>query len=120
MDYEYQYTHGRRYHSNTSAAYGLPNDEKEQDRLDRQHRIFLTALDGRLYLAPLPVEKLGNVLDVGCGTGRWCIDLAYQAPVALVEGFDIRCVCTRARTQIRCGCCCFIDTRSNCFLALYR
>lgn len=91
--YDYEYTHGRRYHSNKSAAYGLPNDEEEQDRLDLQHSIFMLALDGRPHLAPLSKEKPQNVLDVGCGTGIWCIDLADLMPNAQVEGFDIRCGC---------------------------
>lgn len=40
-------------------------------------------------MAPLPHERLHKVLDVGCGTGLWCIDLADQVPNATVEGFDI-------------------------------
>lgn len=52
----------------------------------------MIALDGRLYTAPLPKETLQSVLDIGCGTGIWCIDLADEAPHAVVEGFDIRCV----------------------------
>ena len=52
----------------------MPNDEKEQDRLDLFHHLFLSLLGGRLWTAPL-----GNphrVLDVGTGTGIWAIDFA--------------------------------------------
>ena len=42
----------------------------QRDRLDLQHHIYRTALDGKLYIAPIAKEKLGRVLDVGCGTGE--------------------------------------------------
>lgn len=62
----------------------------EQNRLDYQHRLFRFALDGRLYLAPLPDGSIRDVLDVGCGTGNWCIDVAKELPNAQVVGFDLR------------------------------
>jgi ubiquinone/menaquinone biosynthesis C-methylase UbiE len=46
----------------------LPNDEKEQDRLDFQHHLFCLTADNALYLAPIP-KDIHHVLDVGCGTG---------------------------------------------------
>ena len=52
----------------------MPNDEKEQDRLDLYHHIFLLLLGGKLYTAPL--ENPQKVLDVGTGTGIWAIDCA--------------------------------------------
>jgi tRNA1(Val) A37 N6-methylase TrmN6 len=46
----------------------LPNDTVEQNRLDLQHSCFRVAIDGKLYLAPIPENAA--VLDVGCGTGK--------------------------------------------------
>lgn len=57
-----------------------------------QHFIFRLALDQRLYLAPLEKDKIYDVLDVGCGTGLWAIDMADDLPQAQVLGFDLRCV----------------------------
>jgi SAM-dependent methyltransferase len=39
------------------------------------------------YLAPL--SKPASILDVGCGTGRWALDLAAEFPAARVVGVDI-------------------------------
>jgi len=86
---DYQYENGRRYHSYREGLYHLPNDEHEQERLDLQHHIYRVALDGCLYLAPLPKERIHDVLDVGCGTGLWCIDLADELPGAQVLGIDL-------------------------------
>jgi tRNA G46 methylase TrmB len=71
----------------------MPNDEQEQERLDMQHHIYRMALDDKLFLAPVAKEKLLDVLDVGCGTGMWCIDVADENPQAQVLGIDLRCVC---------------------------
>lgn len=70
----------------------MPNDANEQDRLDFQHRLYCFALDGKLFLAPLSNEQIQDVLDVGCGTGKWCTDVAEELPHAKVVGFDLRLV----------------------------
>ncbi|KAI1913108.1 hypothetical protein LOZ65_005865 [Ophidiomyces ophidiicola] len=41
----YIYQNGRRYHSHQSDQYLLPNDEREQERLDYMHHMFLLTLD---------------------------------------------------------------------------
>ncbi len=68
----------------------MPNDEREQDRLDMQHALFKMGLDGRLFIAPLVKDDVEHILDVGCGTGLWCIDVADDMPRAQVLGFDLR------------------------------
>lgn len=52
-----------------------PNDDKEQDRMDLGHHIYLLLLDGKLYLSPISTRPR-RVLDLGTGTGIWAIDFA--------------------------------------------
>ena len=72
------------------GEYILPNDEKEQDRLDLLHHIFGLLLDGSLFRA-LIVRKPQRVLDFGTGTGTgiWAIDFADEFPSAEVIGTDL-------------------------------
>ncbi|TQB77161.1 hypothetical protein MPDQ_004561 [Monascus purpureus] len=60
-----------------SSAF-VPNDEKEQDRLDLTHHIHRLLLDGELHLAPIKNPR--RVLDIGTGTGIWAIDFADEHP----------------------------------------
>ena len=83
----YEYENGRRYHGYRSGSYVLPNDDEEQDRLDLIHHIFLLILDGKLYNAPVVNPK--RVLDVGTGTGIWCLDLGDENPGIDVVGTDL-------------------------------
>ena len=69
----------------------VPEDEREQDRLDLQHGLFLLSFDNQLILAPIP-EKLDGVLDIGTGTGIWAIDFADQHPEASVVGIDLSAI----------------------------
>jgi 16S rRNA G1207 methylase RsmC len=96
---DFPYVHGRRYHGYREGEYMLPNDETEQDRLDMQHAIFRYSLDGKLITAPIEPAQLHDVLDVGCGTGLWAIDVADEHPQAQVLGFDLRCVACAARDE---------------------
>ncbi|KAA8914987.1 TAM domain methyltransferase [Sphaerosporella brunnea] len=83
----YEYENGRRYHAFRSGKYALPNDEQEQDRLDMMHHIYSLLLGGQLHLAPL--QDPHRILDVGCGTGIWVIDMADKFPSAEVTGTDL-------------------------------
>ncbi|KAM3472651.1 hypothetical protein MY8738_008765 [Beauveria namnaoensis] len=69
--------------------YGFPMDEKELDRLDVCHTKYLALLKKKLFLSP--IGEAGNpqrILDLGCGTGAWCIDVADTFPSAVVVGVD--------------------------------
>ncbi|KAF8243602.1 S-adenosyl-L-methionine-dependent methyltransferase, partial [Wilcoxina mikolae CBS 423.85] len=80
---------GRRYHGFRQGRYLLPNDKTEQDRLDLQHHCFKTVFSS-IHTAPLNTLKpLTRILDLGTGTGRWAIDLAYDYPSAKVTGVDL-------------------------------
>lgn len=74
----------------------LPSDEVEWARLDKQHSAFLIALGG-LYPCPEVVEAVldpagpqpKRILDVGCGTGSWAIEMAQRFPHCAVKGVDL-------------------------------
>ncbi|KJZ69275.1 hypothetical protein HIM_11334 [Hirsutella minnesotensis 3608] len=84
----HEWKHGRRYHSYRSVMYWFPDDDEEQERLDILHHVFLLALDGRLFLAPINPHPC-RILDVGAGTGIWGIDVADLYPAASIKGLDI-------------------------------
>jgi ubiquinone/menaquinone biosynthesis C-methylase UbiE len=75
---------GRRYLND--VPYFLPKDDTEINRLDFQHYLMRAALQGN-YAAP--IGQPHAVLDVGCGTGRWAMEMAAQFPAANVVGLDV-------------------------------
>lgn len=85
----YPVQHGRRYHAYKDGAYILPNDDREQDRLDMTHAMATTLIGDKLFLAPLPDDFAGRVLDAGCGTGIWAIAMGDTFPDADIRGVDL-------------------------------
>ncbi len=77
---------GRKYPVN--YPYLLPKDEQEMDRLNFQHYTLKPIL-GANYLVPLQRGQVQRILDVGCGTGVWCREMAQDFPGAQVVGVDI-------------------------------
>jgi SAM-dependent methyltransferase len=62
-----------------------PSGGQEIGRRDFQHHLLRQALRGA-YAAPIgePVA----ILDVGCGTGRWALEMTERFPQARVAGVD--------------------------------
>ena len=75
---------GRRYLKNES--YFLPKDDTEISRLDFQHYLFRFYLRGN-YAAP--IGQPTSILDVGCGTSRWGMEVVREFPNANVFGLDL-------------------------------
>ncbi|KAJ5096448.1 S-adenosyl-L-methionine-dependent methyltransferase [Penicillium alfredii] len=83
----YVYENGRTYHAYRPGTYVLPNDEREQDRLDCIHHVFRLCLDGELCQTKL--EHPQSILDIGTGTGIWAIEMADEYPMTEVIGVDL-------------------------------
>ncbi len=52
----------------------LPNDDKEQERLDILHHVFRLTLGGALCRTAPELNDPDMILDIGTGTGIWAID----------------------------------------------
>lgn len=55
--------------------------------MDIEHHNQKLQLDGKLHLCPLEDPK--EVLDMGTGTGIWCIDMADEYPDCQILGIDL-------------------------------
>ncbi|GAB1315639.1 hypothetical protein MFIFM68171_05849 [Madurella fahalii] len=84
----YQQENGRTYHAMSAGKYFLPNDAPEIERLDLQHQIFRLTFDDEICLCPKK-DGAERVLDLGTGTGIWCIEYAEEHPDAEVIGVDL-------------------------------
>ncbi|KAK5129101.1 hypothetical protein LTR08_003921 [Meristemomyces frigidus] len=88
--YTFTFQHNRRYAS--QGHYYMPNDPPEIHRLNDQHYILTATKAGALHNAPLPPPASNpalKILDVGCGSGIWCVQMAELYPAALVVGMDV-------------------------------
>ncbi|KAH0551063.1 hypothetical protein GP486_007587 [Trichoglossum hirsutum] len=47
--------------------------QKENERLDMQYELLKIVYGGRHYFAPL--QKPKRILDIGTGTGLWCVEM---------------------------------------------
>ena len=50
--------------------------QQEKDRMDIFHKLFLVARHESLHQAPVVPNYQSRILDLGCGTGIWAIDMA--------------------------------------------
>lgn len=84
----YQYENGRRYHAFRQGEYFMPNDDREQERMDLHHHICRLMAGGDLFRAPID-PRSARILDLGTGTGIWAIEMADDYPDAIVKGTDL-------------------------------
>jgi len=72
----------------------------EQVRLDHQAGLVIDAIGHLPH--PLRGKPFQTILDLGCGSGRWALDMAYQYPDAEIVGVDISStLITYARAQAK-------------------
>ncbi|KAI5310732.1 hypothetical protein KEM55_002848 [Ascosphaera atra] len=97
-EYPPQRENGRKYHGYRKGLYMYPCDEAELDRLDFLHRLLIDARRGTMHDAPLrlkspktvaPMEPAARIMDLGCGTGVWCMEMAEAHPTSLLLGVDL-------------------------------
>ncbi|CAO3692914.1 unnamed protein product [Rhizopus stolonifer] len=82
----------RSYHNEEKATYWMPKDDEEQQRLTGQHFAFKELYDGNLLSSvkkELDFETGISILDIGCGSGVWIMDMIYDYPNCEYHGCDI-------------------------------
>lgn len=65
-----------------------PESAAEMARLMQQDRLVTQSLGG-IFLAPVDVDCLDDILDVGCGPGGWALQVASKYHDINVTGIDI-------------------------------
>lgn len=85
--YDYEEEYGRSYHAFRRGKYVMPNDDREQERMDIHYHAVRMAFDNKHWFAPL--ARPTYILDVGTGTGIWAMDVADDHPQARVIGIDL-------------------------------
>ncbi|KAL1623444.1 hypothetical protein SLS54_004433 [Diplodia seriata] len=80
---------GKRERGAAGVAAGLGKGVNEQDRLDLMHHLITILTDGKSCFAPIKEEDLKRVLDAGCGTGIWSIEMGDKYPNAEILGNDL-------------------------------
>ncbi|KAF9012740.1 S-adenosyl-L-methionine-dependent methyltransferase [Cyathus striatus] len=76
-------------HSYPGAAYILPADDGEKNRLVIQHQL-LNRMFGANILAPVTWKEGDKVLDACTGTAIWSLEVAKEIPeYVLLKGIDI-------------------------------
>ncbi|KAL2129651.1 hypothetical protein VTI74DRAFT_7485 [Chaetomium olivicolor] len=80
---------GRWYGTYQKGNYMFPIDDTELERLDVFHKIFLLSRRNVLHSAPIYHLERPRILDLGCGTGIWGIDMADKYPSGIHVGLDL-------------------------------
>src|ERR1700722_10972391 len=88
----FRYINGRRFHNEESTVnYYTPNDSEESNRVNLQHYLFRHVWKGN-YSSPITKklsERNTSVLDIGCGSGIWVLDMAQKFPQSSFVGIEI-------------------------------
>lgn len=82
---------GRFYGTFRMGKYLFPVDEAELDRLDIFHKFFLVARRDVYFSVPIQKDN-PRILDLGCGTGIWAIEMAERFPNGQHIGVDLNLI----------------------------
>jgi len=81
----------RQYHGVDGAAYYLPADKEEADRLNAQYLLLKDVFGGNVVYAPVALSGDDWVLDNGTGTGAWIMDVRSAIPPSIsMFGVDLQ------------------------------
>lgn len=61
----------------------------EVRRLENQHRLCYSILGRQLFLGCVNFPEKAKILDIGCSSGIWALEMAEKYPQATVIGLDI-------------------------------
>ncbi len=70
---DFNFESGARQHKYREGQYVFSNDELEQDREDIKHAMIVDLRGGKLHVSPNGDHLQANI-DLGIGTGIWCMD----------------------------------------------
>ncbi|CAO3691924.1 hypothetical protein G6F70_002859 [Rhizopus microsporus] len=82
----------RDFHNDKDSTYWLPKDKVEKNRLIRQHYVIKGIFEGNFLKSieeALDFNKDISILDVGCGSGIWIVDMIKDYPNCSYHGCDI-------------------------------
>ncbi|RIA99020.1 S-adenosyl-L-methionine-dependent methyltransferase [Glomus cerebriforme] len=81
----------RRYHNEENLLYYLPDDDKETDRIYLEHNILRYIWQGNFSsrIEERLIKENTKVIDLGCGSGQWSIDMSLKYPLSTFIGIDI-------------------------------
>src|SRR5512140_1318794 len=65
-----------------------PENILEMTRLSEQGAV-LTEIGGLLPEPEITISAIADTLDIACGPGEWCLQLAYEYPNMTVLGIDV-------------------------------
>ncbi|CAG8560457.1 3314_t:CDS:2 [Ambispora gerdemannii] len=87
----FQFINGRRYQNSNEPIYMLPIDNIEAERLRKVHCLMRLIFKGNFSSPIEEALKSGGVkvLDIGCGSGAWIMDLSTENSSSTFVGIDM-------------------------------
>ncbi|EIE87400.1 hypothetical protein RO3G_12111 [Rhizopus delemar RA 99-880] len=82
----------REFHQIETSSYWLPKDEDEQLRQTGQHFVIKEVFGGNVLSSiteALDFDRGISILDIGCGSGTWIMDMISEYPNCQYDGCDI-------------------------------
>lgn len=78
--------------------------QEEEERLESMHDVLKKVFDYRLIFPPLAAPT--SILDCGCGSGNWAIDVAEEYPDSEVRLVNCFVLSFSTSFNLVLGCCC--------------